>query len=386
MLTGLEIFRRSMSSLLAKLQARFLALKTPTSLTNMLASAFLAAFGSASVLQVQHSALALLNVRGTSRRYNVLLLCLAGIGLWPTFLGVLLAWQLSGFYLLALAGLIFLLTRFLKSAYFGEALLKVFFGLGLVLIGLEWTLRQHSILWSLLGESELHFLLADGRLSAQILWMFVGFAVTWLLAFESWSILIGLVLVVAGSMSLNGAVALICGELLAHSAILWWQSRKLNAEARSLAQGYAFSSSGGVLVGFFLAGFLRDAFAWNFTFEASQLVEKSLQLVLMLKVVVLLQLIGAMTWGHFAARQEADEVQTGRYFPLVWWNRAWISRPVMTFIREKLSTRLRDLQSQTGTLREAESKIPGSLLKLHAQEMEHLSAWVLESDKGREKF
>lgn len=380
---GLEIFRRSGSALGARLQERFLALKPPLSDFGLFVSTKLCAFSQGSLLQNQYTAVALLNGRVSSRRFALVLLCLSSVGSWTTLAGICLAWQLSGFYLLSVALPIYLVQFWTGR---GQKLLRVVFGVGLFLLGAEWALRQQSILLSILGESDLHFLLADGRLPAQMLWAGVTFVLTAIIGFESWAVFLAVILVAAGSLSINGALGMFFGELLAHTCLLVWRSRKLNADTRVLVKGYAVSSSLGLVVGFVLAGFVRDVFVWGFTFDASPLAEKSLQLAILFLLMTVSKMVFAMVWGHFAAKKGPDEVQAGLYFSHQWLDRGWISPRVMSFLRQRLGTRLRDLRQQITAVEETRSKLPAGLLKMHDEEIQQISIWLQQSDKGREKF
>lgn len=388
MFVGVAVFREGWSRGLVFLQEHFLKMKPPVSILRMLTVTKLCAFAQGSLLQNQYGSVALLSARVSSRRYALLLLCLSAVGAWPMLICFGLAWQVSGFYFLAALAVVYL-GRFWTGR--GESLLRIFTGLGLFLLGVEWTLRQQGVLFSILGESDFHFLLADGRFFAQLIWLAVSALVTLVLGFEFWSVLLSLVLVTAGSLSLNGAIALMTGELLAHVGLLVWRTRGLSPDAKKLVRGYALSSIVGLVVGFFVAGYLRDLFAWSFTFDVSQLLEKNLQLGLLFASLIVSKTIVCMVWGHFAVKVEADQVQTGGYFSSCWVERGWISVTLLRFLRKKLGLRLTELQSQAGSLQSAQrdgarAAIPPHLLQAHAHEIEQLKSLLQRTDKSREIF
>jgi Na+/phosphate symporter len=388
---GVEILRRGLSGWLSRFQRPFLQLGTSSagavSSLKMLIVTKLCAFSQGSLLQNQYSATALLGARISSQHYALVLLCLSGVGCWTALLCTGLAWQISGFYLLVCSFIIYLWKFWTgRGANLGQAV----FGLAIFLLGIEWTLRQQGVLFSVLGESDFHFLLADGRLPAQMIWLVISMVLTTLIGLEFWSLVLSLVLVAAGSLSLNGAIGLMTGELLAHLLLLVWRSRGLNAETKSLVKGYAMSSGLGLVVGFFVAGYLRDIFAWSLTFDASQLIEKNLQLGLLFVSLILSKTIAAMIWGHFAAKAGMDqaqrEVQVGQYFSPRWVERGWISQAVLTFLRERLMLRLVELRAQALQMDEARGSIPAQLLKVHQSETVQLSEWLRQTDKSREMF
>ncbi len=370
----LRRFAISTSMALSGLQKRFLALpesapKVKTMLTTKLCGVSVGSF-----VRTQYSAVALLNSRAFSRSHALLLLCLSSAGTWATMLVILLSWQFEPLLLLLpwLAGAIYEMWRKRTLAWY-----RPFGDFALVLIAMRWVLRNQSVLMTTLGESDLHFLLADGRFPAQLLWLAVAFAVTLLIGIESWAVILALVLVVAGSLSLNGAVALIIGEMLGHVWLLLWRSRKLNQDVREITKSYAVVSSVGLVVAFFVAGLLRDAFAWSFTFEGSQLTEKSLQFFSLYFAIVVVQALVVLAWGHFAAQKKVDEVQKGEYFPISWITFMLLSKEILDFILKKIATRLDLLLAQKKELDSKDrAQIPTAFLAEHENEITQLALWL----------
>ena len=383
MFFGMELFRSGVSDLLAPLQKRFLNLPEPTGVMNMVATTKLCNLGQGSFLQGQYGAIALLNSRSFSRHYAILLLCLSSAGLWTTILGIGLAWQMSGEVFISAALVIYIAVFWLNR---GKNLFKSILGLGVFLSAAEWALQKQSILLSLLGESDLHFLLADGRFTAQIVWLCAAFALTLVIGIESWAAFLALTLLVAGSLSLNGAVAFVIGELLAHVWMLWWRSRKLNQDVQSVAKAYAVSATVGLIIAFFLAGELREIFSWTYSTEISQIGERSLQFLLLYLVVIIAQALPVLGWGHFAARKKYDEVQKGEYFSTRWISQGLVSNSILDYIFKKLNERLHLLIDQRKKLNEDEkAQIPPRFLQDHEQEVSKLTLWIpAASEKHKE--
>lgn len=365
------------------LQKRFLAMPESAGLFKTMITTKLCGIGLGGFLRTQYSAVALLNTRAFSRRYAILLLCLSSAGTWITMLGILLAWQVDGGIFLALWFLIWLCSQWANKSWNWQYPVAA---LGVFLAGTLWVLQKQSILMTILGESELHFWLADGRFPAQLLWLVVSFLVTLLIAVESWAVILALILVVAGSLSLNGAAAFIIGEMLAHVWMLWWRSRKMNQDVKALTKQYALYSTVGLVIAFFVAGLLREAFAWTFTFEASQLTEKSLQFFSLYFVIVVIQALAVMIWGHFATQRKVDEVQKGEYFPLQWISRGLISSEVLDFILKKLNARLDLLLAQKKDLDAKDrAQIPAMFLQEHEHETTQLALWLPLAVESRSK-
>lgn len=374
MIGSFIVFRFGVGQCLEALQKRFLTLPESTSMFKMMATTKLCVLSQGSFIHAQYSAVALLNSRGFSKHYAVLLLCLSGVGFWTTMVGVLAAWQISGEILLTAAFAVYLYSRWTGK---GLGFFKLIAGLGGFLTGAQWVMQKHSILLSVLGESEFHFLLADGRFPAQLLWLLVAFSLTLVIGIESWAIFVALVLLVAGSLSLNGAVAIVIGEILAHVWVLWWRSRKLNQDVQTTVKAYAVASTLGLVMAFFAAGVLRDAFAWSFTFEGNPLTEKSWQFLSMYLLIVMVQTLTVLMWGHFAAQKKFDEVQKGEYFSVQWISRGVISPHILDFILNKLNERLELLQAQQKELDTKDrAQIPAAFLKVHEHEIAQLSLWL----------
>jgi Na+/phosphate symporter len=374
-LFGLSMFRKSMSQAGAFFQNKFLNLpENNVSTLKMLVVTKLCAFSQSSISESQYGAVALLNSRAFSKHYAVLLLCLSVVGLWTTLFGALVMWQFEGAWLLAL-GVIFYLTNLWFGK--GEFLFRMFLGLGILCWGALHLMQDQAAFISTLGESELHFLLADGRFPAQLAWVLVAFLITLLVRVESWSVFFSIGAIAAGSLSLNGAVGFIAGELLAQVWILAWQSRRLNKDTRQIAKSYAVASSAGILIGFVLAGLLRTVFSWGYEFETNELTNRVWQFLSMYFLVIISQMLVSMIWGHFSARKKLDEVQTGEYFSAQWIRQGLISKSVLDFVFQKLNLRLALLLAQKKSLTATElEKVPLNFRRSHEHEIAQLTMWL----------
>jgi hypothetical protein len=375
------VFHTSLSRWWSYFQNKFLSLSEPVSIPKMMVTTKACNLSHGSFLRSQYSAAALLNSRSFSRRYGILLLCLSIAGTWTTMLGILMAWQVSGEVIVSLSVILFL---FLRVRNRSQEPFRMLLSFGVFLISLRWLLEKQSILMSVLGESDFHFMLADGRFPAQILWLTVTFVLTVVLGIESWAIFMALVLFVAGSLSLNGAVAFIVGEMLAHVWVLWWRSRKMNQDVRRLTQNYALVNTMGLVIAFVIAGLLRDAFTFNL--EENILSERSGAFFVMYFLIVVVQCLAALVWGHFAARKKLDEVQRGEYFPVSWISQNLISNGILDFILKKLNQRLDLLLTQQKELDSKErAQIPAAFLNQHEHEITQLALWLPLVAEARNK-
>ncbi|MGZ3796433.1 MAG: hypothetical protein ACXVB1_08715 [Pseudobdellovibrionaceae bacterium] len=381
MIGSFIFFRLGVEDCLIGLQKKFLSLPEPTSLFKMLLTTKLCAVGLGSFVQAQYSAVALLNSRSFSKRYGILLLCLSGAGVWTTLSGILLAWRLNGEILLTAALVIYFYWRWTHK---GKGLLRLTAGVGGFLMGAQWVLQRQSLLLSALGESEFHFLLADGRFPAQFLWLLVSFLLTLIIQVESWAVFTALALWMAGSLSLNGAAAIVIGEILAHVWLLHWRSRSLNQEVRKTTLSYALASTLGLGLAFIAAGGLRWVLAWSFTFEGDLLSQKSLEFLSVYLVITIVETLTVLGWGHFAAQKKLDEVQKGDYFSVQWISRGLVSLPILDFILQKLKERLDLLLAQKKDLSLKErTQIPETFLRAHEQEITQLALWIPQAEANR---
>lgn len=309
MFFGLAIFRRAISDLTVPLQKIFL--QAPVgSVTTMLEKTLLMAFCQGSLLQNQWGAWTLLSQKKFPSRWAILLLCLAASGLWTSVVGGLVMFQLNGFYVLGLA-VIFYVVFFWTGRFADVA--KLFGGLGLFMVGAEEALRNQSVLLNWLGDQELRFLLADGRWPAQLLWIAVALLVTLCVGIEAWSLFVSLLLVAAGALSLNGAIAFLFGEALAWAL---WQGRK--------QRSYLLVSFGALLVAFFVCGYIRDMISWNSDLDLSQMGVRDLQVLMFFAVLWGVQTFAWMLWGHFGHAGVAQKL--GISVSTRWQSRGWISR------------------------------------------------------------
>ena len=381
---GLGIFRGAISDAGEFLQKRYLRLsENERSLFKTLLAAKMCALSCGGLLRTQYNAMALLNTRTFLKRYSILLLCLSSVGLWTSFLVGLGMWWIQWSILVGLAVISYLIYFWFGS---GKLLFKFFFGLGLAFLGAQLALRDQSILLSTLADSEIHFLLADGRFTAQFIWLVTSFVMTLLIGVESWSVFFCIVLLSSGSLSLNGAVAFVIGELLAHFFVLSWRSRQLGKGAKRIARNYALASAFGLVVGFVVCGGLRGIFSWGYAFDSNDIINKNMQFMTMFFALIICQTFAVMAWGHFAAQKKMDEVASEPYFSAEWLRQCLLSQGLFNYIQEQLKRRLAQLSDQKKSLTFAErEKIPRGVLQNHDEEILNLTHWISSiSDQGRE--
>lgn len=384
LLFGLGLFQGALSDAGAFLQKRFLDLsENENSLFKILLLTKMYALSCGGLVRTQYNAMALLNTRTFSKRYSILLLCLSSVAVWSILLMGLGIWLIHWSTLIGFA-VVFYLIYFWFGA--GKLLFKMFFGLGLVFLGAQLALRDQSILLSTLAEGEIHFLLADGRFTSQFIWLVTSFVMTLLIGVESWSVFFCILLLSSGSLSLNGAVAFVIGELLAHLFVLRWRSRRLDNVARKIAKDYTLASVFGLVVGFVVCGEIRGVFAWGYGFGSNDIVNKNIQFMILFFALIVCQTLTTMAWGHFAAQKKMDEIGAGPYFSPQWIRQDLLSRGLFDYIQEKLKKRLTQLLDQKNNLSTTErEKIPRGILQNHDGEILNLTHWISSiSDQGRE--
>ncbi|MBC7371240.1 MAG: hypothetical protein H7326_06730 [Bdellovibrionaceae bacterium] len=378
LMTGLFLFRGAISQLGSYFQNRFLAFPDKGVGTfKMLEGTALCAVSHGSFLQNQYGAMALLNSRSYSKHYAVLLLCLGILGMWTTLFGALVLWKIEASYFIAAAVVFYFSERWFSR---GRQIFKMLLGLGMLSMGSAMLIQAQPQIIALLGESDFHFLLADGRFGAQLALLLGSFIVTAFIGLESWTVFVGIAFLVSGTLSLNGAVALVIGELLAHVWVIAWRARKLNQDAKSVSISYAIAGSCGLILGFFIAGLLRTVFAWGYTFEGNELENRVWQFLAMFIVIIFSQLIPLMVWGHFAARKKLEEIQKGEYFARSWLHQGLLSKSFIAFVIANLEKRLGLLEKQTRGLSPEELKqVPATFQKQHETEIANLSQWISRS-------
>jgi hypothetical protein len=241
------------------------------------------------------SGIALYNLKVLDLRTSLVVICLSVLGAWWFMILGLLFLSLNGFFLLGLSFLWWL--NWFQSPQ-AEKFFKWIFFAGLFLIGSDLVLKNSRLLQSLLGNSDLAFFLADGRMESIFVLMAFAIGLNFVIRCEYWSMALGLSLMVANILSLNGALALFVGERIGAILLFWWRSRNVTEEVKSFSVLVTVVSICSLLVGFLFAGEVRSQFIIGFDTDTVAFQNKSLTLMMLIFLVLIFQFMGQMAWGH----------------------------------------------------------------------------------------
>lgn len=250
----------------------------------------------ASPQQSLYSGSALLNLKLLDLRTSLVVMCLSVLGAWWYIVLGLLFLSFNGFFLLGLSFLFSL--KWFNSPQMEKIFRWIFFA-GLFLVGSDLVLKNSRLLQNILGHSDLAFFLADGRMGSLFVLIAVAIGFNFIFRYEYWSLALGLSLMVANIISLNGALALFVGERIGASLLFWWRCRTTADEVKSFSNRLAVVSVLSVLVGFLFAGEARSQFTFGFDNDMASYQNKSLVLIMLIIFILLIQLVAQMTWGHF---------------------------------------------------------------------------------------
>ncbi|ASD64884.1 hypothetical protein B9G79_15585 [Bdellovibrio bacteriovorus] len=336
MLLGLYLSQKYVAVVFSNLQKSFLEKGLETTLGKMFIRAVDVVVLEASPQKSLYSGLALLNLRVLGTRPSVLLMCLSTLGAWWVLILGLLFMSFNGNFLLGLAG-VGLLTVFMSVQV--KNILGWVLGTGLFLVGGESMLRNASILMTTLGQSELAYFLADGRFPTVIALFCLAALISLIVQLEFWSLALALGLLLTNTISFNAALGLVAGERVGRMIFFWWQSRSLNQECRRVGSQFAMVSASGAFLGMMVAGEVRTFLNLGFTTGTAGAQDKTLQFVLLFALILTVQFVAQMIWGHFGGNAKVDEMQASRYFGPTWKRWELLSSTVMTWAREKVHKR-----------------------------------------------
>ncbi|WP_347356145.1 hypothetical protein [Bdellovibrio sp.] len=358
MLAGMVYSQQLLAKLLSGVQKSFLDKGLETGLSAMFARALSIVVLEVSPQKSLFSGLALLNLRVLPARPSALVMCLSTLGVWWILILGSLFMSFNGYFLLGIAGLL-CLTVFI-GVKTRDVLLFVG-AVGLFLVGGESMLRNSSVIQTILGQSELAFFLADGRFPTVVAFFMLAAVLSLVVQIEFWSLALALSLLLTNTIAFNGALGLVAGERVGRLIFFWWQSRSLNQQCRRMASQFAGVSVIGVIVGLLLAGEVRTFLELGFTSGLASFQEKSLQFVLLFALILALQWVAQMIWGHFGGQAPVDEMQDSKYFGSHW--KAWglLSAPMMVWAREKVHKRHSEIRYHLqglGTLKEGQVPAP----------------------------
>ncbi len=374
LLFALSESQKQVSSIFAPLQKTLLDKGLEGSLVSQVIRAASVVLGEASPEKSLYAGMGAANLRVVGVRSAVLLMCLSPLGAWWSLLLASLYLNFNGLLFSGLGALSFVpFVKGTKSASYLRLLLFV----GLFLIAGDVALRSSSVLLSYLGTSELAFFLADGRFMSVILLCLCGILLNVFVGIEFWSVTLALCLLVANVISVNGALALFAGERTGQMLLFWWRSRGLNQECRRLSTPLALVSVSGVFAGLMLAGFLRGSGGIGFSGDVDVFREKILLFVSLSLVMLAVQFISQMVWGHFAGRVAMNEIQEVKYFSKTWIRQEFISVSMLEWLRGRVHKRLSEIKyHRQGLSSVKEGQIPESLKARLKAEEDSLQSFV----------
>ncbi|WP_413559824.1 hypothetical protein [Bdellovibrio sp. HCB209] len=355
MMFGLTMSQKNASALFQKFQRSFLDKGLEqSSMFKMFQYCLDVVLLEASPQKSLYSGMALYNLRIVGLRPAVLVMCLSTLGAWwVAGLGMLFL-SFNGSFLLGLC-LLGLISVALTPKVRG--VLNWILGAGLFLIGGELMLKNSSVLIMSLGQSEFAFFLADGRILAVVSLLLAAIAISLVVRVEFWSLVLGLSLLFVNVISLNGAIALIAGERIGRMLLFWWHSRGLNQDCRRIAKQFSLVSIAGVIVGLLLAGEVRVTMNMGYTSELTAYQDKSVQYVILFLIILMVQFIAQMVWGHFGGTAEVDEIQDAKYITPVWLSEEFASPGVYQWAKAKIHKRLSEVRYHrqgVGTLQQGQ--------------------------------
>ncbi len=106
--------------------------------------------------------------------------------------------------------------------------------------------------------------------------------------------------------------------------------------------------------------------------------QKSFQLMMLFALILFVQFIAQMIWGHFGGLVKIDELQEPKYFPRLWVESELISEGIFNWAKEKVQKRLSEIRYHLqglGSLREGQ--VPEHIQARLKEEEHQLRALIL---------
>ena len=357
----------------AVLQSRFMVGKDKENVISLVLRNLSIVATEVSPAKTIFTALGKLNLQVGKDRESLMQLCMAPVGFWWTLILASLYLSLNGGFLLGasiFALLPIVVPKSLRQTFF-------FVGcLGLFLVAGEMTLRNSSLLQAILGTSDFAFFLADGRLPAVAALAAIGFLVSLVTRVGLWSLFLAMALLVTNNISMNGALGLIVGELLGTVVFIYFQGFKLDSKTRTYVSQFSVASIVGILIGFFVVLQIRTFFVFAYSGDRNAYQDKLMMLVFLVVVVLAIQTVTQMAWGHFAIRLNKAKSPTEnpkvQYFPSNWFDWELLSNSQREFALEGLRKRISEIKYHSQGIKILEQgKIPEALVtRLKAEETE----------------
>ncbi|WP_413295350.1 hypothetical protein ACLSU7_09530 [Bdellovibrio sp. HCB185ZH] len=318
-----------------------------------------------------YAGMGMYNLRIAGLRPSALVMCLSTLGAWWVAILGMLFLSFNGSFLLGLCslGLISLImTPKIRTV------LEWILGTGIFLIGGELMLKNSNVLIMALGQSDLAFFLADGRVIPVASILLMSALISLVVRVEFWSLALGLSLLFVNVISLNGAIALLAGERVGRMLLFWWHTRSLNQDCRRAGQQFSLVSIAGAILGMLLAGEVRVTLNMGYTTEMSAYQDKSLQYVILFLIILSVQFLAQMVWGHFGSTKQVDEMQDPKYISQVWLSEEFASPGVYQWAKAKIHKRLSEVRYHLqGLSTLQEGQVPGPIQARLKEEEQQLS-------------
>jgi hypothetical protein len=288
-----------------------------------------------------YAGLGLYNLRVLSLRPAVLVMCLSTIGAWWAVLLGMLFLSFNGSFLLGLCTLGLISVVLTPKT---RTVLNWILGTGIFLIGGELVLKNSNVLIMALGQSEFAFFLADGRIISIVSILLASALISLAVRVEFWSLAMGLSLLFVNVISLNGAIALVAGERIGRMLLFWWHTRSLNQDCRRVGMQFSAVSILGAIFGLLLAGEVRVTMNMGYTSEMTAYQDKSVQFVILFMIIMGVQFVAQMVWGHFGGTTKVDEIQDPNYISTVWFSEEFASPGVYQWAKSRIHKRLSEVR------------------------------------------
>ncbi len=320
-----------------------------------------------------YAGMGMYNLRIAGLRPSVLVMCLSTLGAWWVALLGMLFLSFNGSFLLGLCALSLISVVMTPKI---RTVLDWILGTGLFLIGGELMLKNSNVLIMALGQSDFAFFLADGRIVSVASILLASALISLVVRIEFWSLALGLSLLFVNVISLNGAIALLAGERVGRMILFWWHTRSLNQDCRRVGMQFSGVSIVGAILGMLLAGEVRVTLNMGYTTEMSAYQDKSLQYVILFLIILAVQFVAQMVWGHFGGNKQVDEMQDPKYISKVWLSEEFASPGVYQWAKAKIHKRLSEVRYHLAGLNTLkDGQVPGPIqarLKEEEQQLSHL--------------
>ncbi|WP_255490175.1 hypothetical protein [Bdellovibrio sp. KM01] len=318
-----------------------------------------------------YAGMGMYNLRIASLRPSALVMCLSTLGAWWVALLGMLFLSFNGSFLLGLCALGLVSVIMTPKI---RTVLEWILGTGIFLIGGELVLKNSNVLIMALGQSDLAFFLADGRIVSVASILLASALISLIVRVEFWSLALGLSLLFVNVISLNGAIALLAGERVGRMILFWWHTRSLNQDCRRVGLQFSLVSIAGAILGMLLAGEVRVTLNMGYTSEMSAYQDKSLQYVILFLIILSVQFLAQMVWGHFGSTKQVDEMQDPKYISQVWLSEDFASPGVYQWAKSKIHKRLSEVRYHLqGLSTLQEGQVPGPIQARLKEEERQLS-------------